>query len=384
MFVAAGLSSLAAWAGKAPMTLLNLWEVERDGKTSHVLGTCHLGLTYDDALPGALGELPRQARVVITEVDLRDAGPEVLRTVFGAPGLRQAVGVDAWTRFVRSMPNMPAPLIDRMPAWIAASLPYMPIGEPGGPSSLDAQVLGEARSAGVATSTVETVAQQIALLQGLDAAFLDAIRQGSREADLAALRAVDDLCRTGVADLAVLLPPDSLMTTVLVEARNEAWLPGLLAEFAQGGAFVAVGVAHVVGPNGIATRLEAEGYRVDRMRARRPPVEAPVMQLPAAPPAFDDVQLATLEESLVARSTELLCGLPLVSVCLVADPGQCADRVRSDLRLCVEQLAPWADQPDFGQRVGPCGLAGVIIDGLRAGVPADPACDSLRSVPLGF
>ncbi len=52
---------------------------------------------------------------------------------------------------------------------------------------------------------------------------------------------------------------------LLVE-RNRLWLPQLEALFGRPGrAFVVVGAAHLVGPDGLITMLKAKGYRVEQM-----------------------------------------------------------------------------------------------------------------------
>jgi uncharacterized protein YbaP (TraB family) len=52
---------------------------------------------------------------------------------------------------------------------------------------------------------------------------------------------------------------------LLVE-RNQNWLPKLEALFARPGhAFVVVGAAHLVGPDGLLTMLRAKGHSVEQM-----------------------------------------------------------------------------------------------------------------------
>ena len=52
---------------------------------------------------------------------------------------------------------------------------------------------------------------------------------------------------------------------LLVE-RNRNWLPAIEALFARPGrAFVVVGAAHLVGPDGLLAMLRAKAYRVEQM-----------------------------------------------------------------------------------------------------------------------
>ena len=52
----------------------------------------------------------------------------------------------------------------------------------------------------------------------------------------------------------------------LLVDRNRAWLPQILALFARSGrAFVVVGAAHLVGPDGLLALLRAKGYAVEQL-----------------------------------------------------------------------------------------------------------------------
>jgi uncharacterized protein len=55
-----------------------------------------------------------------------------------------------------------------------------------------------------------------------------------------------------------------LYQRLLVE-RNKNWLPKLEALFARkSAAFVVVGAAHLVGPDGLVAMLKAKGYAVEQ------------------------------------------------------------------------------------------------------------------------
>jgi uncharacterized protein YbaP (TraB family) len=51
----------------------------------------------------------------------------------------------------------------------------------------------------------------------------------------------------------------------LLWSRNRAWLPKLEAYLAADGAFVAVGLGHMLGDNGLPAMLAKAGYTVERI-----------------------------------------------------------------------------------------------------------------------
>jgi hypothetical protein len=59
---------------------------------------------------------------------------------------------------------------------------------------------------------------------------------------------------------------DPLVYDVLITKRNNAWVPQLEAELkGTGSAFVAVGVGHLIGADGLPTLLAAKGFKVERV-----------------------------------------------------------------------------------------------------------------------
>jgi len=54
----------------------------------------------------------------------------------------------------------------------------------------------------------------------------------------------------------------------LLGDRNRKWLAQIEGYFAQGGAFVAVGLGHLIGPSNLPALLTAKGYTVERVSSR--------------------------------------------------------------------------------------------------------------------
>jgi len=126
---AAGLAPaprLSAPTGPRP---LNLWEVSRDGKVSHLLGTCHVAVDLAAALPKPDDALLGRARVLYTEAPL-DADPmTTFRMVWSDRRLSERLPEDAFVRLVAGS-ELPPPIVDHVPAWVAAAAPLVLTGDP--------------------------------------------------------------------------------------------------------------------------------------------------------------------------------------------------------------------------------------------------------------
>ena len=71
--------------------------------------------------------------------------------------------------------------------------------------------------------------------------------------------------RTGDVELMAQLLITPRTSEVLLWERNRAWKPALESYLSGGGAFVAVGLAHLLGDNGLPAMLEHAGYTVERV-----------------------------------------------------------------------------------------------------------------------
>ncbi len=71
--------------------------------------------------------------------------------------------------------------------------------------------------------------------------------------------AVEQIVLTEIKD-------DPMLYQRLLVERNKTWLPKIEALFARRGhAFVVVGAAHLVGPDGVVAMLRAKGYKVEQL-----------------------------------------------------------------------------------------------------------------------
>jgi uncharacterized protein len=139
---------------------------------------------------------------------------------------------------------------------------------------LDKHFYDRARSEGKAVQGLETTEYQISRFDGMtmqqqDRLLADSLKgleteraNVARLADAWKIGDVSTVERIALQDL----KDDPLMYERLLLERNRNWLPKIEALFARRGhAFVVVGAAHLVGPDGILSMLRSRGFAVEQM-----------------------------------------------------------------------------------------------------------------------
>jgi hypothetical protein len=405
------LSLLIACAHK-PQTAeaehpLLLWHVERGGKSSYLLGTCHLGVDLDYALPAPHDAALTQARVVFTEAELDLGNPMRLFALIlsDGPALSTQLPPDDWRAVAtRARDLLPAPLLDHLHPWVVSMALQLPAAGLGGGSgdkavgSMDKEIQRRAAARGIRRAYVETVEQQAAMLTAQDDLFLKTLRvtapsPGTKPRDGGS--ALSDLCYRGdTSNLAALLDPDDPLTAPLLTDRNRAWVPRLVPELAQGGAFVAVGAAHMLGDDGLVALLRKEGFSVHQLSTTRPVVVGPlggtgevaITTPPPAPP-----QLETFIGEFAPKLADGLCADgQVVPTCFEPDHDRCRSRITTDVGLCARQHADLfpadgAAPPQAAiKTIAACAPVGAILDAVAHDrVGTAPMCVAIQSAMEG-
>ena len=261
-----------------------LWVVELDGTTSHLFGTLHLGYRLAD-LPPAVTAAQDRARVTIVEADLlRPAAPVAPPGAAARPERlddadwralarradRPVAELTTWDTsalvglaITTTMPRIESmdralqrrardrgqPVVTLMEASAQATAPAAPDAAPApadGPAPADS-------AAAVVTSAFE----EPALLEELKRVVRrpELLRRQLRANAVRYAAGADDACAAEAAG-------------ELVGGLNRAWAPVVEAELRRGGAFVAVGCAHLPG---LLAYLELRGFTVRRADAAAAP-----------------------------------------------------------------------------------------------------------------
>ena len=143
-------------------------------------------------------------------------------------------------------------------------------------SGVEPQLLRDATAAGKSVHGFETLDQQMRYLADLPPAVelellentLDDFDQGASKLNdlVAAWLSGDDAAIARATVDEIRQPYPELYRTILVE-RNEAWAGAIAQMLNQSGVkFIAVGAAHLAGPDSVQTALARRGVRVERVR----------------------------------------------------------------------------------------------------------------------
>jgi uncharacterized protein YbaP (TraB family) len=180
--------------------------------------------------------------------------------------------------FVRHLPNLPVEKLK--PAFLALLLdtPACAQGSPLRPV-LDTLLIGEARRQGLKIVGLETVAEQVQTFDVLPYSadrqlllstifqshyaedMIETIIQRYINKDLGSLVAWMRSPQIIPGEAGFVTPP--VFLDLLLDARNETMLRKILPLLDTGAAFIAVGAAHLPGPDGLVSRIKERGYEVD-------------------------------------------------------------------------------------------------------------------------
>ncbi len=265
-----------------------LWKIERAGvAASHVFGTIHSTDKRVNRLPKPVSRAVRAAKSLILEVVRTDDMPvRMARLMMLNDGrrLEQILGTELFARFakVARRYGLPANVVQRIKPWAALMTISLPPGEKArqaaGRLPLDLALGARAQRRGIPVYGLETVEEQLGLFEGLPEA--DQISLLAK-----AIRDNDKLDQMFERMIRTYLKRDleGLMTWAIdqtaggnarhreifevrfLKRRNRLMADRLRSRLAAGGAFVAVGAAHLPGEAGLLSLLARQGYRVERV-----------------------------------------------------------------------------------------------------------------------
>ncbi|MGE5246572.1 MAG: TraB/GumN family protein [Betaproteobacteria bacterium] len=288
-YVRALIAAVVAVASAAPRASAHsfIWKATSpDHHVVYLVGSVHL-LTKDFyPLSPALDAAFKDSDLLVEEADMGQMlGPsaqlELLTRGMLTDGrtLDQVISPAAYDLVTKRSTALGLPMaaVDRFKPWMAAltllGLEWQKAGfDP--TLGLDKHFYDLAATAKMPVQGLETVDYQLARFDGMTAEqqekmLTDTLKELDTEKGNVAVLA--DAWKAGdaptVERLVVSdLKQDPAMYQRLLVERNRNWFPKLQALFARAGhAFVVVGAAHLVGPDGLLAMLQAKGYTIEQL-----------------------------------------------------------------------------------------------------------------------
>ena len=278
----------------APVPLL--WKVSDSDNSLYLLGSFHLLKPDDYPLSRDVDDAFADAEKVVFELPPEELGSPALGMLMGQAALRgdgttldselpddtrQALAAWMEANAAELQKQHMAPQVMQMfePWFVALMVAIVEMQKAGLDSELglDLHLAQRAARTGKATGGLETGAQQIAFLDGMDRTeqiqflqeSLNSAADGRAEIERlhAAWRQGDaeGLWEGMAVDMREQFP--KLYHRINVE-RNDAWLKGLEARLEAPGTddtLVVVGTLHLLGEDGVVEKLRAKGYEVERI-----------------------------------------------------------------------------------------------------------------------
>jgi uncharacterized protein YbaP (TraB family) len=263
-----------------------LWKATGKGGTVYLVGSVHMLTQSYYPLDPAIDSAFSDSDLLVEEVDLAEMlapdrqlsilmksrlpGGQTLDKVLSAPTMALL------NKFTADLGPAAEALNGFKPWMLATVIEGLELQKAGFDPSLglDKHFYDLAQIAGKKVKGLETADYQISLFDQMtmeqqDRFLADTLKQLATEK--ANVTKLADAWKSGDAptiERIVLtdLKNDPVMYQRLLVDRNRNWVPQLEALFARKGhAFVVVGAAHLVGPDGLLAMLKAKGYTVEQM-----------------------------------------------------------------------------------------------------------------------
>lgn len=253
-----------------------LWAVHhKSGRRSVLMGTIHVGIQADKELaPWVWREFDASTHLVV-ETDPGEISPsEIVGSAMLEPGqsLKAMIKPESYKVLRKRAPLSLSLALERFQPWFVVlqlQLAHIERGEP-----MDLSLLKRAREAQAKVTFLESASDQLRRMQLVyDAQALERILEedDTFRQDIARLI---ELYRQGeVAPIEAMVFDDKggdpwvvRQLELIIFQRNALWMPALRKHLSRGKVFVAVGLAHLLGPRGLLAQLREEGYRIERLR----------------------------------------------------------------------------------------------------------------------
>ena len=285
------MAVIAACASAKPSSPA-IWRVSDADNSLYLMGSFHALKSSDYPLSKAVNDAYADAELLAFEIAPEQLqSPELVRAMQQSamlPATQSHQGMlpeNTWQdllRWQRKNPDTPLASLQRLKPWYAALIIANTQSQAQGfepELGLDRHFMNKAKTVRKPSIGLEQMQDQIALLNGMKpAAQLQLLQEAlgdsgnPRNTELERLRALwvsgdaEELEKITVTKMRREYP--DLYQSINV-ARNQAWLPQLrrlLDDEREADVMVVVGALHLLGPDGLVRQLQANGYKVERLK----------------------------------------------------------------------------------------------------------------------
>jgi uncharacterized protein YbaP (TraB family) len=263
-----------------------LWKVTGKTGTVYLVGSVHM-LTQDFyPLSKTLDDAFKESDLLVEEADLAELlAPEAQLMMLSRgmlpsnQSLDKVISPETFATVTKRVAALGLPIepLKRFKPWsLALMLTQIEWQKAGfdGELGLDRHFYDRARSEGKRVQGLETAEFQIAQLDGIPMDLQERMLTealNDLDSEIASISTLTKAWKTGDAptvERIVLqdMKKEPAIYERLLVARNRNWLPQIEALFTRSGrAFVVVGAAHLIGPDGLIAMLKARGYQLEQM-----------------------------------------------------------------------------------------------------------------------
>ena len=274
------LGSVAAHAGSP------VWAIHGDHNTVYLAGSVHLLKAEDSKLPAGFDRAYKGSKAIVMELAMDKVDPMATASwmmengmLKGGTTLRATIGDERYNRVSKEAERLGIPMeaADMLQPWVLAlqliEMQYMQLGfDP--QKGVEQQLTHDAQADGKPISGLETIDEQLGVLQGLSksdqAKFLDMAVEEMHDVG-SETQSVVTAWRSGdAAKLAALLSDEYKsfpnLYRLLVTERNKRWVPQI-EKLLHGNqdVFVVVGALHLVGDGGLLDLIRHDGFKPEQL-----------------------------------------------------------------------------------------------------------------------
>lgn len=263
-----------------------LWRITTpSGAVSHLFGTIHLSVEPVLEMRDSVTILLSRSSSVWTELDQDErllAKETAMQALLLPPGktLQDFYSPEEYAFIERKLDSIfhpdgrfILPMIARMKPWGVAVMVMMhqvqELQQQGPPPesaiTVDQFIWEFARRDSIPAHGIETMTEQLSVLEKMPNSMLldmlsDTVNQDSVTADLIEAYVQEDL--TSIAEMMLQLDDLGAFSQAINADRNARMVERLIPSIDRGGAFIAVGAAHLPGDKGLIKRFAEHGYTV--------------------------------------------------------------------------------------------------------------------------